>query len=119
MTLRNGKAVAKEMAQATTSVDGAMETMTITPEEDSQTSVSANSVEMEIDDGVGVEAAEVDSPVTVESVREHVTALGVIFREKTQNKMVCFCNRSRSGGGSEYVFNVFIQKRLPFSRSKS
>ncbi|KAI1286562.1 hypothetical protein EDD11_000233, partial [Mortierella claussenii] len=97
MTLRNGKAVAKEVAHAVASVDGAMEAMTIAPDEHSHASVTVSSTEMEVDEGDEDESVEEDDPVTIESVREHIRALGVVYKEKNQNKMAYYARLSKGG----------------------
>ncbi|KAF8901839.1 hypothetical protein BGZ58_006742, partial [Dissophora ornata] len=71
MTLRSGKAVAKEGAHAATSVDGAMEAMSIAQHESSHANVIGNSGDMEVDEGADQsESCLEDNSLTIESMRE-------------------------------------------------
>ncbi|KAI8595657.1 hypothetical protein EDD21DRAFT_420438 [Dissophora ornata] len=103
MTLRSGKAVAKEGAHAATSVDGAMEAMSIAQDESSQADVNENSGDMEIDEGADqLESHLEDSSLTIESMRERVRSLGVSFGEKNRRKMIWYDRlATKENGGTE------------------
>ncbi|KAG0312803.1 hypothetical protein BGZ99_009261 [Dissophora globulifera] len=92
MTLRGGKAIVKHVVRATASVNGAAGAMTIKPKESLQVSTDLLGMESE-------SYNDEEETVTIEWVKEHITALDSLFHLKTSSKADLFLQNSKKKNG--------------------